>query len=206
MRVDKNEIIARFLRAVEAFVSQLSTCQDGPIYALVVYVDSFDSDFGAYANTESEYEKSSSEYGENTLASHMELKFNGADMKYSSFSSRHPELSEPFEQLSSISEQIHELAYQEENDTSEQECLAVEEAACEVACMIEESPSLGKLSKTEDFAILVSGHDEYAIAGFERIEHYKRHKTLAGSDAYAHKDIRTDSGWERRMAKGPGGS
>lgn len=58
MRVNKNEIIDRFLRAVEAFVSHLSTCQDGPIYALVVYVDSFDGDFGAYANTESEHEKS----------------------------------------------------------------------------------------------------------------------------------------------------
>ena len=183
----------------------LAACLDGlnllierynadPYYAISIYVDGFDGDFGLYANTARYFERTLAEYQRNYPDSYrkpieiQELKYNCGDWAYQLGMPEDFDLAVS-SKLSAWSKHVYDLSYNQRVLELEHYPL-FDEAACRVATSRDLLEALQPLNKTSDFLITVSGHDEPELASIYRPQWFAEKGSLEGFDPYAYSSHR----------------
>lgn len=164
-----------------------------PFYAVSVYVDGFDGQFGLYANTEDEFsrtlEKYRAEYPEVYVqaACVKALKYNCGDWQYQSLCHPNDFASCVQTKLQAWSAQVYDLSYNQRVLTEEHHQL-FEEVACRIALSTAFTHEIISLNRTNDFLVTVSVHDEPSIASIYRRMWYKDKGCLDGFNPYIYSE------------------
>jgi hypothetical protein len=160
-------------------------------YAICVYADGFDGEFGLYANTENHFSQTLQEYkaaypeSYSTAIKVKDLKYDCGDWAFQSLG-----LPDDFAECVSLrirewSSQVYDLSYNKRALTTKHYQL-FDEIACRIATSPELTNDSAALQKTKDFLVTVSGHDEPAPASIYRPMWYAEKGSLEGFDPYVY--------------------
>lgn len=179
----------------------LTSCIDGvrylaksvtysPFYAVSVYVDAYDGDFGFYANTEADFERRLRHYQEESPVEYAdsyhvkELRYNCADWEYQGIVA-----ADEFCRIVQRRIQHWSTLALQLIDSGDwfpvEENFLVEEVGCRIATSPALMSELQLLNRTSDFLVSVSGHDEPVLASVYRVMWYEENGTLRGFDPMA---------------------